>query len=143
MRLSHGWLAPAIAVASFTLLAGRAEAARVRYHYVPGPAGSACFQLDGSAGAPGQRLTWRMAWEPFNCPPPRPTNLITYRHPCTGQAVTVPIALGLGTPRVYYRGSTVVYDYGTDSMQVQFETDGTVYVIYDSGLLRAPGCGTP
>jgi hypothetical protein len=143
MRLSQGWWSLVIALTLLAMPAGRAEAARVRYHYVPGSPGSTCLQLDTSAGAPGQRLTWRMGWEPFNCPPPRPTNQITYRHPCTGQAVTVPIALGLGTPLVYYRNNVVVYDYTTDSVQVKFEPDGTVFVIYDSGVLRAPGCGTP
>jgi hypothetical protein len=118
--------------------AGQARAARIRYHYVPaGPGG--CAQLDTSRGAPGERLTWRGSWEPYNCPPQFPTAQVTFRHPCTGQPLTLPLHLPTdSTPRMEYRPDRVVYDYGTGSVQVLFLPDGSAYVIYEDGLLRAP-----
>src|SRR5262249_45232162 len=107
-------------------------------HYVPAGPG-ACYRLDDSRGAPGERLTWRAAWEPFDCPPERPTANVTFRHPCTGQPITLPLHLPTdSTPRMEYRPNRVVYDYGTGSVEVFFQPDGTAYVIYNGGLFRAP-----
>jgi hypothetical protein len=118
--------------------AGPARAARVRYHYVPAGPG-ACFRLDDSRGAPGERLTWRGTWEPYNCPPERPTANVTFRHCSTGQPVILPLHLPIdSTPRMEYRPNRVVYDYGVGSVQVVFLPDGSADVIYDSGLWRAP-----
>jgi hypothetical protein len=118
--------------------AGQTRAARIRYHYVPAGPG-ACAQLDTARGAPGERLTWRGSWEPYNCPPQFPTAQVTFRHPCTGQPLTLPLHLPTdSTPRMEYRPDRVVYDYGTGSVQVLFLPDGSAYVIYEDGLLRAP-----
>jgi hypothetical protein len=117
---------------------GPAQAGRVRYRYVPsGP--DACFHLDDSHGAPGQRLTWRGSWEPYNCPPERPTTQAAFRHPFTGQQIAVPLHLPyFSTPRMEYRPNRVVYDYGTGSVEVHFLPDGSADVIYNDGLWRAP-----
>ncbi len=85
----------------------------------------------------GERLTL-FRWEPFNCPPPRPTRLVSFRHPATGQTVTVPLALPEDTPRMEYVSDRTIFNYGSDTVQVAFLADGTVDVIYTSGLLRAP-----
>ena len=69
--------------------------------------------------------------------PPRPTCLLTYRHPCTGQAVTVPLALPEGTPTIQYKLRQVVYNYGSYAVEVHFLPDGSVAVVYNSGLFRA------
>lgn len=138
MSVAHRLL---VLAGTAVLLAGAAapaQAGRVRYHYVPGGPGT-CFRLDDSHGAPGERLTWRGTWEPFNCPPERPTAQVTFRHPCTGQPITLPLHLPIdSTPRMEYHTDRVVYDYGTGSVQVAFLPDGSVYVVYDNGVLRAP-----
>ncbi len=110
-----------------------AGAARLRYHYTPDPAGSGCLK----PAAAGERLSLS-GWQPTDCPPPRPTQVVTFRHPCTGQAVNVPLALPASTPRMEYVRDRVVYDYTNYTVEVRFLKDGSADVIYDSGLLRAP-----
>jgi hypothetical protein len=115
------------------LTSGRpADAARIRYHLAPEPGGG-CLKPP----AAGERLTLA-GWQPYNCPPPRATQLVSFRHPCTGQTVTVPLALPASTPRLEYVRDRVVYDYGSYTVEVRFRPDGSADVIYDSGLLRAP-----
>ncbi|HZT82940.1 MAG TPA: hypothetical protein VFA26_22100 [Gemmataceae bacterium] len=127
----------ALAAAALVVLAsaGAAWAARVRYHFVPAnPNPAAPLQLSGG----GERLTWSARWEPYNCPPPRPTCAVTFRHPCTGRNVVVPLYLPLDSlPRMEYRTNSTVYDYGSYTVEVRFLPDGSVYVVYNSGLLRA------
>jgi hypothetical protein len=110
-----------------------ASAARVRYHLEPDGAGSGCLKT----AAAGERLTLA-GWRPYDCPPPRPTQLVSFRHPCTGRTVTVPLALPASTPRMEYARERVIYDYGDYTVEVRFLKDGSADVIYDSGLLRAP-----
>jgi hypothetical protein len=110
-----------------------ADAARVRYHFVADPAGNGCLR----APSTGERLTL-LGWQPYNCPPPRATQLVSFRHPCTGQTVTVPLALPDSTPRMEYTRGRTIYNYGSDTVEVRFLADGSADVIYDSGLLREP-----
>jgi hypothetical protein len=112
--------------------ASTASAARVRYHYVT-CAGSSTVQLR----LPGERLTWLGAWEPYPCPPPRPTHTILFRHPCTGQHLNIPLSLPDDSPRLEYRPMRVIYNYGSYTVEVHFLPDGNVDVIYNSGLFRA------
>jgi hypothetical protein len=125
----------AAAVAGGLLLTSgpSAEAARVRYHFAPAPGGGGCLK----PAAAGERLTLT-GWQPYNCPPPRATQLVSFRHPCTGQTVTVPLALPASTPRMEYTRDRVIYNYGSDTVEVRFLQDGSAEVVYDSGLLRAP-----
>jgi hypothetical protein len=51
--------------------------------------------------------------------------------------VRVPIAFPIGTPLLEYRTDSVVYDYGTYSITVRFIEDGSVDVVYRSGLFRS------
>jgi hypothetical protein len=112
----------------------------LRFHYGPGdgicdgsckptPALNVCGErvsLFGSVReASGDRL-------------PRPAYFITYRHPFTGQCVTVPVALPEGTPRIEHRGCRIIYNYGSYTVEVAFVPDGTVDVIYNSGPGRCP-----
>lgn len=121
------------AVAALLLTAAPAGAARLRYHLLPDPSGGTCFQVP----AAGERRTLT-GWEPYNAPPPRTARLVNFRHPCTGRAVTVPLALPDSTPRMEYVGTRVVYNYGDYTVEVRFLKDGSADVYYDSGLLRAP-----
>jgi fructose-1,6-bisphosphatase/inositol monophosphatase family enzyme len=50
--------------------------------------------------------------------------------------VKVPLALYQGTPKIRYRTNLVMYDYGSDAIEVRFLADGSVDVIYNSGFLR-------
>jgi hypothetical protein len=123
----------AVAGALLLIAALPADAARVRYHFSPEPGGNGCLK----PAAAGERMTLR-GWQPYNCPPPRATQLVSFRHPCTGQAVTVPLALPDGTPRMEYVRDRVVYDYSGYTVEVRFLKDGSADVVYETGLLRAP-----
>jgi hypothetical protein len=124
----------ALTVAGSLLLAAvqPVGAARVRYHLTPEPGGSGCLK----PAAAGERLALT-GWQPYNCPPPRATQLVSFRHPATGQTVTLPLALPEATPRLAYVRDRVVYDYGNYTVEVRFLKDGSADVVYDSGLLRA------
>jgi hypothetical protein len=115
-----------------------AHAARLRYHYSAVDERGTTNLRPINQGAPGERLTWSLRWEPYNCPPPRATRMVTFRHPCTGKPLVLPLRLPADPPRMEYRTNAVIYNYGTDTVQVHFLTDGTADVIYSSGLLRAP-----
>jgi hypothetical protein len=116
------------------MTAAPAWAARVRYHFVPGDGpNAACLKPDcagsetvtafGSSGGPAPR---------------RPNTQATFTHPYTGRPVTVPLALPPDTPRIEHRFNRVIYNYGSYTVEVVFLTDGTVDVVYNSGLFRAP-----
>jgi len=50
----------------------------------------------------------------------------------------VPLTLPEGTPRIEHRRNRIVYNYGSDVVEVHFLSDGSADVIYDSGLFRRP-----
>jgi len=117
-----------------------ATAARLVYHYNASELGPFPGPYPGGSPLPSaERLSWFGAVRtPNGIPPPRPTARVTYRHPFTGQPVTVPLALFDSTPRIEYHTYRVVYDYGSETVSVRFLPNGSVDVIYDSGFLRAP-----
>src|SRR5262245_59660288 len=128
-----------LAAAALVVLAaaGVAEAARVRYHYgVLDERGTTILRPIN--GSPGERLNWTLRWEPYNCPPPRATRMVTFRHPCTGRNIVLPLHLPLDTPVMEYRANRTIYNYGTDTVEDHFLPDGTADVIYTSGAIRAP-----
>jgi hypothetical protein len=51
--------------------------------------------------------------------------------------VIVPLALPEGIPVIEHRNGRVIYNYGTYTVETVFLPDGTVDVVYNSGLLRA------
>ncbi len=109
---------------------GPARAARVQVHYAP----------DASGNMTGTQTTSNSI-SFFGGPPPvtapvQPNQIVRFRHPATGATVNVPLALPEGTPKMRYRSNRVVYDYGSDTVEVRFLNDGTVDVIYNSGFLR-------
>jgi hypothetical protein len=115
-----------------------AHAGRVRYHYTIVDDRGATILRPVANGAPGERLTWTFRWEPYQCPPPRATCMVTFRHPCTGRSLVLPLALPPDVPRMEYRNNRVIYNYGSDTVEVSFATDGSADVVYNSGLLRSP-----
>jgi hypothetical protein len=133
MSFRTGLAAASVAGSLFLASAPPADAARVRYHFTADPGRAGCLK----APAAGQRLTLT-GWQAYGCPPPRATQLVTFRHPCTGQPVTVPLALPDATPRMEYTRDRAIYNYGSDTVEVRFLSDGSAEVIYNSGFLRAP-----
>jgi hypothetical protein len=64
--------------------------------------------------------------------------MVTFRHPCTGRSLVLPLALPRDTPQMEYRTNRTIYNYGSYTVEVSFLADGTADVIYNNGLLRAP-----
>lgn len=125
------------AVLASLLVAGSAPAGWVRYHYVPVDArGTARLQPIG-AGA-GERMRWLGAVREPAGDPPRATHVVTYRHPHSGQNIAVPIAFPDGTPQIERVRQRLIYNYGSDTIELRFQADGSVDLIYSSGLFRAP-----
>src|SRR5436305_421823 len=119
MSFRTGLAAASVAGSLFLAAAQSADAARVRYRYAAEAGGNGCLK----APAAGQRLTLS-GWQAYECPPPRATMLVTFRHPCTGQPVTVPLALPDATPRMEYTRDRSIYNYGSDTVEVRFLADG-------------------
>jgi hypothetical protein len=118
--------------------AGSAQAARLRYHYIAMDERGTTIVQPIAQGSPGERLTWSLRWEPYNCPPPRATCMVTFTQPYTGRPLVLPLGLPPDVPRMEYRTNRVVYDYGSDTVEVHFLTNGSADVIYTSGFRRAP-----
>lgn len=61
-----------------------------------------------------------------------PNQIVTFLHPFTNRAVTVPLTLPTGRPTIRTRGDRIIYDYGLFSYKVivHFLNDGEVEVIY-------------
>jgi hypothetical protein len=114
-----------------------ADAEQVRYHYVP-VNGSDVMSLVpiGPDGAMGERkrVVGGQALPYPNVP--RPTQLVTFRHPYSGQNVTVPLRLPADTPRMMHATNRIIYNYNDYVVEARFLPDGSVDVVYNSGLLR-------
>jgi hypothetical protein len=120
------------------MVAPATQAARVRFHYsLTDACGTMAPQPAGPGGSAGARLTLFGSVRPAECGPPRPNQVVTFRHPFSGQMVKVPVALPEGTPDVEFRTNWIVYNYGSYTVEVHFLPDGTVDVVYNSGLFRA------
>ena len=64
-----------------------------------------------------------------------PNAIVTFLHPYTNKAVTVPMTLPVGKPKLITREDRVIYDYGSFGwigryIVVRFYPDGTVRVNY-------------
>ena len=62
--------------------------------------------------------------------------MVTFRHPFTGRNITVPLRMPDSTPRMEHRDDRIIYNYNDYYIEVRFLQDGSVDVIYNSGLLR-------
>jgi hypothetical protein len=115
----------------------RAAAERLRFHYVPAPSPTDGVTRLQPADAGGQPvIAWRRGC-PQHYDYPTGCCEITFTHPCTGQCIKLPLCLPAGTPRIEHVWSRIVYNYGSYTVEVRFLPDGSVDVIYNSGLLRA------
>jgi hypothetical protein len=121
----------------FAVTGGKAEAAVVRFHYLPGDA-TANLTLQPANNGLGERVRWfGAAREPYHTPL-RPTHVVTFLHPYTGRQVSVPVALPEGTPNIRHGSDRITFDYGSYTVTAQFFPDGSVDVLYNSGFLREP-----
>jgi hypothetical protein len=96
------------------------------------------YPAAGSVAQYGNGAEHRTWWGQAAAAPgtPRPTHVVTYRHPYTGQNVSVPMTLPESTPRIVHATDRIVYDYGSYTVTSRFLPDGSVDVIYNSGLFR-------
>lgn len=114
------------------------HAAVLRFHYVPvDQAGNTtlCPSTRGCGGAGEVMGPLGIMREPTN-QQPRPTHMVTFKHPTTGRCITVPMALPPCPPTMRYWSDRVIYDYGTGTVEARFLSDGSVDVVYNTGLLR-------
>jgi hypothetical protein len=118
-------------------LARPAHAERVRFHYGPGDVIANAPAAPGPAVV-GQRISLFGGAEPYTCSF-RPTAVVTFRHCSTGQPVSVPLRLPDSVPRIEHRGNRVIYNYGSQTIEIVFTEDGGVDVVYNSGFLRPLG----
>jgi hypothetical protein len=114
-----------------------AAAEQVRYHFVPADACGKTTQVPiGPEGTIGE-LKRGLGVVPLPYPNAvRPNQMVTFRHPADGRNITVPLRLPPGTPRLEHRSDRIVYNYGDYVVEVRFLPDGSVDVVYNSGLGR-------
>ncbi|GIW78490.1 MAG: hypothetical protein KatS3mg105_0297 [Gemmatales bacterium] len=125
MNLRHGWLILAMFVWAST--AQTSSAAIARYRYVPDETGQLRFQSGERVSVLGRCILTQ---------PPQPTCWQRFCHAFTNQWICVPLALPEGVPQIFHRRDRIIYDYSTYTVQVVFVADGSVMVVYNSGLLR-------
>lgn len=134
-RLRNG-LAIVLALLVFLLAAGPASAARLRFHYVPAANGCPMTLAPLRPGVTGERIGV-FSREAYSLPPPKTTFTAALRHTITGAIVQVPLGLPVdSTPTIEHRTNRVIYNYGSYTVEVTFLADGSVDVIYNSGLMR-------
>jgi hypothetical protein len=136
MNQRRKWLT--LAAAFFLVPGGMAGAAQLRFHYSPSDlCGNTSLKPSGRCGTNGERVAWfGLVREGYNSEP-RATHMVTFRHPCSGRNVTVPLALPLGTPRIEHRYRAVIFNYGSYTVEAHFLRDGSVETVYNTGFLRA------
>lgn len=61
-----------------------------------------------------------------------PNQIVTFLHPYTNKAITIPLTLPMGKPRIVTQRSRIVYDYGLFRQKViiNFHPEGLVEVVY-------------
>jgi hypothetical protein len=120
----------------FLVTAASASAEVVRYRYAPKDACGNTALVPGPNGAPGERSAFLGGpTEPYP-KVPAPTHMVTYLHPISKRNVIVPMTFPQGTPRIETRGDRILYNWSGYQVQARFRDDGSVEVIYNSGVLR-------
>jgi hypothetical protein len=113
-----------------------AAAEQVRFRYAPADACGTMTQVpigpEGSMGELKRFLGGRPL--PYTCVV-RPTQMVTFRH-TNGRNVTVPLRLPDSTPRMEHRANRIIYNYNDYVVEARFLPDGSVDVVYNSGLMR-------
>jgi hypothetical protein len=134
MKLGNGWLGWTVIL--FALSAGGADAAVARFHFIPVEVNGCTQMQPASPDGAGTCETWFGLRREHNPCPPRPNMFVTLCHKLTGQNVTVPLCLPLGTPVIMHRPAAIMYNYGSFAVTIEFFADGSVDVVYNSGLFR-------
>ena len=113
------------------------DAEQVRYRFVPADACGTTRPVtvgpDGTIGELKRGLGMRPLPYPYAV---RPNQMVTFRHPYSGRNVTVPMRFTDLTPRVENRADRIVYYCGDYDVEARFLPDGSVDVVYNSGVLR-------
>ena len=114
-----------------------AAADQVRFHFVARNGGTTMTQVpagpDGAVGELKRGLGLVAAPYPKAV---RPTQLVTFRHPYTCRNATVPMLLPACTPRLEHRTDRIVYIYDDYTVEGRFLPDGSIDVVYKSGVFR-------
>ncbi len=114
-----------------------AAAEQVRYRFVPTDACGTTSQKpigpEGSMGELKLGLGIRILPYPYVV---KPNQMVTFRHPYTARNVTVPLRLPQSTARMEHRSDRIIYNFGDYTVEARFLPDGSVDVIYNSGLAR-------
>jgi hypothetical protein len=128
-----------LAVLLFGAASVRAEV--IRFRYVAADATGNTVLAAGPQGAPAERAAWLGGpYEPYGRSI-QPPHMVTFRHPVTGQNLNVPMAFPDSTPRMASGADRVVYNFTTYQIIARFLPDGSVQVIYNSGVLRPVSFG--
>lgn len=114
-----------------------AAAEQVRYHFIPGNGCGVMTAVpigpEGTLGELKRGLGVRTFPYPYA---PRPNQMVTFRHPFTGCNVVVPLRLPADQARMEHQRDRIVYNYGDYTVEARFIPDGSVDVVYNSGLMR-------
>lgn len=114
-----------------------AAAEQVRYHFVPanacGAMAPAPIGPEGTLGELKRGLGVRPLPYPYAV---KPNQMVTFRHPFNGHNVTVPLRLPDSKARMEQQSDRIIYNFGDYTVDVRFLPDGSVDVVYNSGLLR-------
>ncbi len=117
--------------------AGIAKADVVRFRYSPSDlCGHTALKPDPCGGV-GEWRPWLFGVRrsSYYCRP-NPTHLVTFLHPHTNRHVKVPLALPGGTPQTFTTTEAITFTYTSYSVRVEFRRDGSVDVVYNSGIFR-------
>jgi hypothetical protein len=113
------------------------QAAWLKIHYGPESVCPSPTPVPPGAVGPTD-MRWYSALKPPRGEVPQPNQTVKFTHTYTGQVVAVPLALPpFWTPVILHARNRIIYNYGSYSVHIRFLPDGSVDVIYSSGLLRA------
>ncbi len=123
---------------AFGMWTQSASAEHLRFHFKPVDACGTMTQVAaGPAGSLGE-LRRGLGSRPMPSPYlVRPNQMVTFRHPYTGQHATVPIRLPQGAPRMEQTSDRIIYNYGDYVVEARFLPNGSIDLIYNSGFLRS------
>jgi hypothetical protein len=128
------WLVPALLIVA-TPISVCAE--QVRFRFVPidacGTVGAVPVGPERTIGELRRGLGVTPLPYPYAV---RPNRMVTFRHSFTGRLVTVPMRLPDSTPRMEHATNRIIYNYNDYTVEARFLPDGSIDVVYNSGLLR-------
>lgn len=127
------WLAVLVMVA----LPSWAAAEQVRYHYKPADACGTMSVVpigpEGTLAELKRGLGVRALPYPYAV---KANQIVTFRHPFVGRNVNIPLRLPADQPRMEYQSDRILYNFADYTVEARFLPDGSVDVVYNSGVLR-------